>query len=109
MKVIIVLLVIACLAYTQGIGLQRGGMDMEQASVRIQLDDIKYLYHNLPAETKNRLFSILRFFGLSSDDVEQALENPPEEVKQMFGPSGMSIDDMRSAVNNLPEPLKRML
>ncbi|KAL3870826.1 hypothetical protein ACJMK2_038863 [Sinanodonta woodiana] len=109
MKIAIVLLVITCLTYTLGMSVQNGGWNTQQAPLRVSLDDIKNIYHNLPAETRDRLFSILRFFGLSSEDVDQALENPPDEVKQMFGASGMSIDDMRAAVDNLPEPLKRML
>ncbi|KAK3606432.1 hypothetical protein CHS0354_041372 [Potamilus streckersoni] len=84
MKLVIVLLGLACLAYAQDFPNLMGGMNIPPIPPGMKLDDLRESFRNLPPSMKEQLDSMARSYGMSIDDVEQALENPPEQLKQLF-------------------------
>ncbi|KAL3870839.1 hypothetical protein ACJMK2_038876 [Sinanodonta woodiana] len=109
MNFIVVLLALAGLAYSQNASVEMGVFSLPEESLSVILDDLKYTLHNITPAFKLRLDFLLHMLGMSLDDLEQVLDNPPEEIKQMFGPSGMSISDVKSRVRNLPKQIQRMI
>ncbi|KAL3870835.1 hypothetical protein ACJMK2_038872 [Sinanodonta woodiana] len=107
MKFFIVLLALAGLAFAQDLSVKMG--DMSAETQRVTLDDLKYTLHNITPSFKRRLDSLLSLLGMSLNDMEQILDNPPDEIKQMFGGDGMSISDLQSQVGNLPGPIRQMI
>ncbi|KAL3870833.1 hypothetical protein ACJMK2_038870 [Sinanodonta woodiana] len=109
MKFLIVTLALAGLAFAQDVSIEIGDMSMSEGPQRVTLDDLKNTLHTITPSIRQRLDSLLSILGMSLDDMEQVLDNPPDEIKQMFGPSGMSIGDMTSLVGDLPGPIKQLL
>ncbi|KAK3600977.1 hypothetical protein CHS0354_008087 [Potamilus streckersoni] len=109
MKFLIVLLVLVGLAYAQHSSAEMGYEPMPEVLQRVTLDDLKYVFNSITPAVKQRLNFILNLLGLSLNDLEEALDNPPDIIQQMFGSTGMSINDVKSIVGNMPEPIKQLL
>ncbi|KAL3857376.1 hypothetical protein ACJMK2_012051 [Sinanodonta woodiana] len=84
MKIIIVLLGLACMAYAQDLSKLLAGMPIPPIPAGMKLEDLKDAFTHLPPAMKDRLDSMAKSFGMSIDDVKQALDNPPEQLKQLF-------------------------
>ncbi|KAK3600973.1 hypothetical protein CHS0354_008084 [Potamilus streckersoni] len=109
MKFLIAILVLAGVAYAQNFSVDMGYLSMPDVPERMTLDGLKYILKNITPAFRERLDFILSLLGLGVNDLEEALDNPPDEIKEIFGTSGMSISDIQSMVDNLPESLKEIL
>ncbi|KAL3870836.1 hypothetical protein ACJMK2_038873 [Sinanodonta woodiana] len=99
-RIVIVILVLASVAKAQDISLTQ--------SIRVTLDDIRETMKSITPEVKQRLESYLNSLGMNIADVEEALDNPTEDIKETFGPLGMTVSEMKKMINTLPEPIIQM-